>query len=130
MEHPGIFGNGGVLTLLFFNQVGIVNDGSQRRFDVMGYIGDQFRFHTLALQPLFHRCSHTFANAVQILAVALKIPEHSLSVNLRCKITGGQRFSAFLEFAEHQRCIKNQRDKHKMFYKPECHQNIQFAVRT
>ena len=128
MEYTGIFCNGGVVALLFFNQIRVVDDRSQRSLDVVRNIGDQLSLHAFTFQTLFHRRCHANANAVQILAVALEIPEHSLGVHLISKITGGKSLATCLELSEHQRHIENQRDKHKVLHEPEGQQNILLTV--
>ncbi len=63
--------NGQVFLLLFFRnarflqQINIGNDCGQRCLQVMGNIGNQFRFHALALDLLFHRALEVRLNLPQ-----------------------------------------------------------------
>ena len=121
MKHGGIFRNGGVLALLLFNEVSIVDDGCQRRLDVMGHIGDQLRLHPLALQPLFHSCRHSLTNAVQVFAVFLIVPQHPRRVYLIGQISRSKSLSAFLELPQHQSIKDHYRQQNNPHQCPDHH---------
>ena len=53
-----------ILNVLHFYKVYIIYDRSQRRFDIMRYIGDQIRFHTLILGVFIHRAVQSVTDIV------------------------------------------------------------------
>ena len=71
-------------------QVHIVDDGGQRRLDVVGDIGNQFGFQPLGLHSLVHSPVHTLGDGVEVFPVALEIPVELIGVELIIEVSGGQ----------------------------------------
>ena len=52
--------------ILPFQQIHIIDDGCERGFDIVGYVGDQFRLHTLVFQAVFHCGIQSGANVIDV----------------------------------------------------------------
>ena len=72
MEHFHISTGCFIFQLLIFQQIYIGNDRSQRRFQVMGYIRDQLRFHSF---PFYSMVNRFFQPHLNIRNVFRKIQE-------------------------------------------------------
>ena len=62
-----------IVNIFLFEQIDIIDDGGERRFDVVGNIGDQLGFHALAAQTLVYGTLHALLHFIQVLAAPLQI---------------------------------------------------------
>ena len=80
-----------------FQQINVIDDGSQRRFQIMGDIGDQFGFHTLIFEAFFHGSVQPVTNAVDILCHCFLITTEFLFRDLVSELSIGDPFQAIKE---------------------------------
>ena len=73
--------------LLLLQQVHIVDDGGEGRFDVVGDVGDELSLQPLGPHPLLHRPVEALADGVEVLRVGLQIPVHAVGVDLGLQVS-------------------------------------------
>ena len=66
--------------LFLFQQVHIVDNGGERRFDIVGDICNELCFHALAFQPLLHCARHSHANVVERSCMLSEEPAYFLRI--------------------------------------------------
>ena len=82
-------------------QIHIIHDRSQRRFNVVRYVCNQLGLHPLTLHPLFDGDGHTSADVIEIFPVFAEFTSHIRGVHLCVQIAVCQRPSPFLQSAKH-----------------------------
>ena len=66
------------LHVLLFEEVHVVHDRGQRRFDIVRDVCDEVRAEALGFELLLHRLLHALRDGVEVLAVAAKNAVHVL----------------------------------------------------
>ena len=103
VQHGDVFLYLRVIHWLGFDQIHIIDDRSQRRLDVVGYIRDQFTFQPFTFHLLFQRRRHTLGNPVQIPGVVFQGSRQMTGVDSVFEISPGQFCRAVAHCAEFDR---------------------------
>ena len=126
IQHVHIFPRRRGGHILLLQQIHIVDDGRQRRLDVVGYVGDQLGFQVLGLHLLLHRLLQAGLHVVQLLPVALEVADEVLRVDGRGEVAARQLFAALLQrpqaygdIQHHQQLHELQRQKHTVSHTVE-----------
>ena len=89
-----------IVKLLLREQIHIVDDGCERRLDIVGHVRDQFRLEALALHALVDRPGHALADLIQILPVLFAVPEHLFCIDLVREIPLRHTLPRSLQFTD------------------------------
>ena len=114
VQHGDVFPRRRGRHILLLQQIHIVDDGRQRRFDVVGYIGDQLGFQVLGLHLLLHRLLQAALYIVQLLSVSLEISDEIPGIDSRGEIPLGQLFAALLQRPQAYGDIQHHQQLHEL----------------
>ena len=119
LQHVRVFRDLFASGLLFSDQIRIVDDGRERRLDVVTHVGDEFCLKTFALQLCIRSFRGSDRQTVEIFPMLLKIQHHAGRIDLIGQVPFRQRMGALLELAHLDEREQQHRHEDKMFDKPE-----------
>mgnify|MGYP000360410751 CR=1 FL=1 len=82
VQHLDIFLGLGIVDVLLFQQIHIVDDAGQRGLEIVGDVGDQLGLEALALDALVHGISDGGAQIVELPGVPGQVAVHFVGVDL------------------------------------------------
>ena len=87
-------------------EVDVVDDGRERRLDVVGDVGYELGLEPLGLHALGDLLGEAIADAVEVLGVGLELPVHVRGVYLLVELALGQLLPGLFE-ALHLKCAED-----------------------
>ena len=114
VQHGDILPGGGGGDVLLFQQIHVVDDGCQRRFDVVGHVGDQLGFHPFGAHLLLHGAFHAALQPVHGLPVPPEGAEQPLGVHRRGQVALRQLLAVFLQRPQVQGDGQNSQQLHEL----------------
>ena len=86
VQHLDIFLGLGIVDVLLFQQIHIVDDAGQRGLEIVGDVGDQLGLEALALDALVHGISDGGAQIVELPGVPGQVTVHFVGVDLEVRV--------------------------------------------
>lgn len=110
---------GFVLDILFFQKVGVIDDGGERGLDIVGNVCDQLRFHAFGFHTLVNGFGKSAADVVERFTEGLKFHQHIRRIDMMVKTALFDLLRALAKLAEAIRDIRQNGEEEKAFEKNE-----------
>ena len=108
IEHADIFLRGLVLNVAFFEQIHIRDNRSQRRFQIVRDVGNQFGFHAFAFERFFNRRGFGLLRGRKVLGKRAQGLRHALRIQNLCGFTVMRFLGGGYDFVERNDVTPNQ----------------------
>ena len=116
----------------FFQQVHIVDDGGQGRFDIVGHVGDQLGLHAFGFQLILSRHHRHIRQTVQLFGELPEGADEVFVIHLGLQITAAHTLGSVQQRAEavgaiehHRQCAAAPQDHHTLHPLRHRHQQPQ-----